>query len=259
MGSDSTRRMPVLFVGHGSPMNAISDNPWTRTWKMLGEEIPRPKAIVSVSAHWFTPGSRVQRQEVPPIIYDMYGFPQELYEVTYPVAGNIILGSRLEKEIPATVDDSWGIDHGTWSVLVHMYPGADIPVLQLSIDRSAPAEAHYELGRRLAALRDEGVLVFGSGNVVHNLRLVDWSMEQGGYPWADDFDTYIHDHILQRNDKAIIDFHQAGDCAVKAVPTPDHYYPLLYVLGASDGEKNIRVFNYERTMGSLSMTGYLIG
>lgn len=261
-GSDSlmktSNRMPVLFVGHGSPMNAIEDNPYTKGWMDIAERIPRPTAILAVSAHWYTKGSRINDSLQPKLIYDMYGFPKELYEVQYNVEGSPELANTakelIHKEI--TVDNSWGIDHGTWSVLCRMYPKADIPVVQLSIDRSAPAEEHYLLGQELSALRDKGVLILGSGNVVHNLSLVRFDMEQG-FPWAQEFDQYIKNKILSKNHEDVIHYKRAGEMAELAFYTPDHYYPLLYVLGASQEADKISVYNESSTMGSLSMTSYL--
>lgn len=252
-------RMPVLFVGHGSPMNAIEDNQYTRAWESIAERIPRPKVILSVSAHWFTRGTRIMNEENPRTIYDMYGFPKELYELTYNVAGSPGMAKVVREMISRKTqyDNSWGIDHGTWSVLVHMYPGRDIPVFQVSVDADAPPEEHYKIGRELRALREQEVLIFGTGNIVHNLRLVDWHKESKGYDWAYEFDEYIYENILNRNHENILKYKQLGDTARLAVPTPDHFYPLLYVLGASDEEDKISVYNKSCELGSLTMTAYL--
>ena len=252
-------KMPVLFVGHGSPMNAIEDNSYTRPWRSIAEKIPKPEIILSVSAHWYTKGTRIMDQETPKTIYDMYGFPKELYEVTYNVAGAPGM-AKASKELisrETIYDNSWGIDHGTWSVLVHMYPDRDIPVFQISIDASAPPAEHYKIGRELKALREQGVLIVCSGNIVHNLRLVDWSKEDQGFDWAYDFDEYIYDNILAKNHDNILNFNELGDVARLAVPTPDHFYPLLYALGASEKDDHISVYNKSGVLGSLTMTTYL--
>lgn len=252
-------KMPVLFAGHGSPMNAIEDNQYTRTWRSIAERIPKPEVIISFSAHWYTRGTKIMNEENPKTIYDMYGFPKELYEVTYNTAGSPHV-ARIAREMisgKTEYDNSWGIDHGTWSVLVHMYPDRDIPVFQISIDAEAPPAAHYRVGKELKALREQGVLLFGSGNIVHNLRRVDWNKAGEGYDWAYAFDAYIHDGIMKKNHNPILNFSQAGDIAKLAVPTPDHFYPLLYCLGASDENDNVSVFNQSCELGSLTMTGYL--
>lgn len=250
------KQMPVLFVGHGSPMNAIEDNVFSAQWKRLGEQLPRPQAILSVSAHWFTEGTRVTDAPAPKMVYDMYGFPDELYKVTYPAPGSPRFAGMVRELLPAQVDNTWGLDHGSWSVLRRLYPQADIPVFQLSVNRQASAAEHFALGQRLRTLREQGVLILGSGNVVHNLAKVNWNMD-GGYPWADEFDSYVRDNILLRNFDNVIHYDHAGDIAAIAFPMLDHYAPLLYVLGASDEHDQITVFNDERVLGSLSMTGYL--
>lgn len=252
-------RMPVLFVGHGSPMNAIEDNEYTRTWREIVGRIPRPKVILSISAHWYTPGTRIMNQENPRTIYDMYGFPRELYKVLYNAPGSPDMAQRAKELISkeSQFDSSWGLDHGTWSVLVHMYPDRDIPVFQISIDADAPAEGHYSTGKELSALRDEGVLILASGNIVHNLRLVDWHKVSKGFDWAYEFDDYIYKNIMSKTHDNIINFNRAGDCASLAVPTPDHFYPLLYALGASGEGDKVGVFNKSCELGSLTMTGYL--
>lgn len=251
-------RMPVLFVGHGSPMNAIENNEFTRGWAQLAKEIPRPEAILAISAHWYTHGTRIMDEELPKMVYDMYGFPKELYEVSYPAVG-APAKAHLTYELisrEAKFDSSWGYDHGTWSVLCKMYPQADIPVYQLSVDRDADAETHYKMGQELRTLREEGVLILSSGNVVHNLSRIGWEMK-GGYPWADEFDRYIHGKILQRQYQDAVHYERAGACSELAVPTPDHFYPLLYALGAADEADTVSVINNTRTMGSMSMTSYL--
>lgn len=253
------KRMPVLFVGHGSPMNAIEDNPFTAEWEALGTKLPRPEAILSVSAHWFTPGTRVTDVPAPKMVYDMYGFPDELYQIVYPAPGSSHF-AHVSRDLIARrveIDNTWGIDHGTWSVLHRMFPQADIPVYQLSVDRLATPEEHYQIGRELTALREQGVLIFGSGNVVHNLARVNWDMS-GGYAWAEEFDDYIKSNILARNDRDVIDYKKAGGASL-AFTTLDHFAPLLYTLGASGEEDGVTVFNDACVLGSLSMTGYLFG
>lgn len=251
-------KMPVLFIGHGSPMNAIEDNEFTRSWHSLGDRLPRPKAILSVSAHWYTEGTRICDDLNPNQIYDMYGFPRELYELKYAVSGSPELAHStiglLSREV--TVDNSWGIDHGTWSVLCHMFPKADIPVFQLSIDKKSDAQSHYRLGQELRELREQGILILGSGNVVHNLAKINWELE-GGYPFAEEFDKYIKESILEGDHQKVIHYEKAGKASELAFFTPEHFYPLLYILGASGEDASVEVYNDACILGSLSMTGYL--
>jgi len=251
-------KMPALFVGHGSPMNAIEDNSFTRCWVKLAEEIPRPKAILAISAHWNGEGIRVNDEPFPKTIYDMYGFPEELYKINYNCPGSPELArsikERLSKDV--IIDNSWGLDHGSWVVLKHMYPKCDIPVVQLSLDLSKDALTHFTLGKQLKALRDEGILILGSGNVVHNLSKVNFSMK-GGYPWAADFDKYIKDNIVNKNYDKVINYKGAGDSAKLAFRTMEHFYPLLYILGATEEEDKVQVYNDTCNLGSLSMTSYL--
>jgi 4,5-DOPA dioxygenase extradiol len=249
--------MPALFVGHGSPMNAMEDNAFTRTWTELGKSLPRPEAILSVSAHWFTKGTWIADSERPKQIYDMYGFPSELYDVKYPATGSPTLAKAVMQRIDnrIDVDNSWGLDHGTWSVLCRMYPRADIPVVQLSIDATADPEDHFRMGRKLADLLEEGIMILGSGNIVHDLGKIDWNME-GGFPYAEEFDGYIKSAILQGEYDKAIQYQEAGPSAKLAFRTPEHYYPLLYVLGAASTTDRVSVFNEACIMGSISMTGY---
>ena len=253
-------KMPVLFVGHGSPMNAIEDNEFTQSWEALGQSLPRPACIVSVSAHWYTQGTRVMDAKNPRTIYDMYGFPDALYRVVYAAAGAPDTARRAAAMLtpPAEIDNSWGIDHGTWSVLCRMYPKADIPVFQLSVNARASMEEHEAIGRSLRALRDEGALIMGSGNVVHNLARVDWHTP-GGFQWAGEFDGYIKRAILEGRRDDVLHYERAGKAASLAFTMPDHYAPLLYALGASDEHDSIRVFNEACVLGSLSMTSYIFG
>lgn len=251
-------RMPVLFVGHGSPMNAIERNAFSERWEALGSELPRPEAILAVSAHWFVRGTRVNTSPAPRMIYDMYGFPDELYRVQYPCPGSPKIARTVKELLGDTVraDNTWGLDHGVWSVLKHMFPDADVPVVSLSVDAEAPPERHYALGKRLLPLREQGVLLVASGNIVHNLAKVNWN-STGGYAWADEFDAYIQRRILERNDDDVIHYERAGASAYYAFTTPDHFFPLLYALGARDEQDGAHVINDARVLGSLSMTGYL--
>lgn len=253
------KRMPALFVGHGSPMNAIEDNEYSRNWIKIAGQIPRPEAILSVSAHWTTDGTRILDEAYPRTIYDMYGFPEGLYKVEYKAKGAPELAglTRGLTSREMKVDNSWGYDHGTWSVLCRMYPKADIPVYQLSIDINASAGEHFEIGRELSALREKGVLILGSGNVVHNLSRINWGMA-GGYPWAEEFDGYIKDSIAKKQYEDVIDYRSAGKSAGLAFSTTEHFYPLLYVLGASREDDRLTIFNDFCLMGSLSMTCYLL-
>lgn len=250
--------MPTLFIGHGSPMNAIEDNKFVREWQALAARLPRPQAILSVSAHWYTKGTKVSDEESPKTIYDMYGFPDALYRIVYGAPGAPEAARKAAKLIsrPVETDNSWGYDHGTWSVLHRIYPDADIPVFQLSVDRNAPMQEHYDIGRQLRPLREEGVLIFGSGNITHNLSRVNWKM-QGGYDWAEAFDGYIIDNIKRGNHDNVVNHKSAGNSADYAVPISDHYAPLLYVLGASSEEDEVHIFNDECVLGSLSMTSCL--
>lgn len=250
-------RMPVLFLGHGSPMNAIEENTFTKRLAQLGEELPRPKAILCISAHWLSAGTWVTSMPQPKTIHDFYGFPQELFDVQYPAPGSPELAKEIQKlsKRPQIHADSnaWGLDHGTWAVLRKVYPDASIPVLQLSIDMSEPPSYHFELGRILRSLRDQGVLIVGSGNIVHNLRRIDWSKSQQGFDWAIEFDEWAKTQLLNRNFTALTNDFQKTQAGQLSVPTPDHYLPLLYVLGAVD-EKDALSFEYEAyDMGSLSM------
>ena len=250
-------KMPVLFVGHGSPMNAIEENAYTNRWKEIAARFPKPEAIVCISAHWTTDGSRVCDDLQPKTVYDMYGFPQALYEVKYNSPGAPELAHAIRELAPEVqIDNSWGIDHGTWSVLHVMYPDADIPLIQLSLDRNESRQYHFDLGQKLKALRDKGVLIMGSGNVVHNLGRINWDMN-GGYGWAKEFDDYIKENIERREFQNVIDYRKAGKSAQDAFYTTEHFDPLLYVLGASSEKDMLTVFNDECTLGSLSMTCYL--
>ncbi len=253
-----TKKMPALFVGHGSPMNAIEVNSFSTNWSKIAEQLPKPEAILSVSAHWTTDGTRVLAEEYPKTIYDMYGFPDELYRVVYKAKGAPELANMTKTMIskPVMLDNSWGFDHGTWSVLNKMFPKADIPVYQLSIDNNASAEEHFLIGQEISSLREKGVLLLGSGNVVHNLARLNWGMD-GGYPWAQEFDDFIKNSITSRQYQNVIDYRSAGKASELAFFTTEHFYPLLYVLGASGESDSLKIFNDSCILGSLSMTCYL--
>ena len=256
-GVRNMTKMPVLFVGHGSPMNAIEVNAFTRGWAEIAAKIPKPEAILCISAHWTTDGSKVSDAPQPKTVYDMYGFPHALYEVKYDSPGAPELAHSLRDLAPKVqIDNSWGIDHGTWSVLHVMYPNADIPLIQLSLDRNESRQYHYDLGQKLKALREKGVLIMGSGNVVHNLGRINWDMNDG-YTWAREFDDYIKENIMSRELGNVIDYKKAGLSSREAFYTTEHFDPLLYVLGASDENDKLTVFNNDCTLGSLSMTCYL--
>jgi len=252
--------MPVAFFGHGSPMNTLDRNRYTEAWRKVGDSIPTPKAIVCVSAHWYTEGTAVTAMSRPRTIHDFYGFPQALFDIQYPAPGQPGIARRVRDllaPVDVALDDSWGLDHGTWSVLKHAYPKADIPVIQLSIDGTQPPQFHYDIARRLAPLRDEGILVTGSGNVVHNLRL----MRPGAQPfdWAVRFNESIREALAARDHATLIDFEKLGADARLSVPTPEHYLPLLYVAGLQreDESMTFPVDGYD--LGSVSMLTAVAG
>jgi 4,5-DOPA dioxygenase extradiol len=252
------KKMPAMFIGHGSPLNAIDENEYVQQWIEIGKKLEKPDAILSISAHWVTRGTCINDEDNPKMIYDMYGFPAELYNVEYPAPGSKKMAHNTMTLIDenVTINNEWGIDHGTWSVLCRMFPDADIPVYQLSLNQSASAEEHYKIGQEISGLREKGVLIMGSGNIVHNLYKVNFNM-QSGYPWADDFDKYIQDAIISRDYASIINFNLAGESAKQAFYTTEHYFPLLYVLGASHEDDQLSIYNDSRTLGSVSMTCYL--
>jgi len=260
----STGLMPVLFVGHGSPMNAIEDNIFSRTWMELGKTLPKPEAILSISAHWETRGVFVTAMKHPRTIHDFGGFPQELFNVQYPAPGNPELAGETKSTLHKTavgLDQGWGLDHGTWSILNRMYPAADIPVIQLSLDYSQPASFHYDLGRELAPLRRKGVLIMGSGNLVHNLRMVAWDRlnEPGfGYDWALEANEKMKKLILSGDHNSLINYRSQGKAFDLSIPTPEHFLPLLYALGLKEEKEQIEFFNDKPVAGSLTMTSLKI-
>ena len=256
----SEQIMPVLFVGHGNPMNAIEKNEFHNSWVELGKNIPKPKAILCVSAHWLTSGTKVTAMEKPKTIHDFGGFPQELFDVEYPAQGSSEFVKETQSLITKTKvqsDFEWGLDHGTWSVLMPMFPNADVPVFQLSIDYSKPPQYHYALAKELAALRKKGVLIIGSGNIVHNLGKIDWSGKS--YDWTIEFDAKIKKFIDDGNHQGVIQYEKLGTIAQLAVPTNDHYLPLLYSLALQEKNENISYFNEKCEMGSISMRSLKIG
>jgi 4,5-DOPA dioxygenase extradiol len=252
--------MPALFVGHGNPMNAIEDNEFSRAWSAAATALPRPRAILCVSAHWETDGVAVTAMAQPRTIHDFYGFPRALFEVQYPAPGSPALAGQVHTlglQSEARLDQSWGLDHGAWSVLCRMFPDADIPVVQLSLDRRRDAAAHYELGRELRALREDGVLILGSGNIVHNLGVMVW--RDAAFDWALEFDAKVADFIRAGDHHAVIHYERHGRPAEMAVNTAEHYLPLLYVLGAQHEGEPVAFFADKVWGGSLSMRSVRIG
>ena len=255
--------MPAIFFGHGNPMNALAQNAYTESWARIGREIPRPKAILCVSAHWYIPAVAVTAMERPRTIHDFGGFPRELFVVQYPAPGSPELAARIQELLGENViadDRHWGLDHGTWSVLCHVFPEADIPVLQLSIDETQPAAFHHDLGKRLSALRDEGVLVIGSGNLVHNLHTYAWGKHDvEPFRWALRFEEKARELIMSDNHEPLIDYESLGKNALLSAPTPDHYLPLLYILGAKRDGENVAFPVEGFDGGSISMLSVKIG
>ena len=256
-------RMPTLFVGHGSPMVTLDDNTYTRGWRSLGESLPRPRAILCVSAHWYLPETLVTGNDRPRTIHDFGGFPKPLFDIQYPAPGDPALALEVAKLLSPTVvalDNEWGLDHGTWTVLRHIYPEADIPVIQLSLNRSQDAAWHFELARRLRPLRDDNVLIVGSGNLVHNLRRYDWSGSRvEPFEWAERFESMARERMLAADFEPLVNYRKQGADAMMAVPTPDHYLPLIYVLAQHhDGDRiTFPVEGFDG--GSMSMLAVQIG
>ncbi len=258
---DQTNRLPALFVGHGSPMNGIEDNAFSAQWEELGKTLPVPTAVLCISAHWFTRGTHITAMENPKTIHDFYGFPQALFNVQYPAPGSPALAKETASMIHKTtvgLDHEWGLDHGTWSIVKRMYPKANIPVLQLSIDYTQKPVFHYELAKELSALRRKGVLIIGSGNMVHNLRMIDWHNPEGGFDWAVEMNDTFKRLINTRDHQSLIQYEALGTAARYAIPTPEHYLPLLYVLGLQEKNESATFFNDKSVMGSLTMTSVKI-
>lgn len=261
---ETDTKMPVLFVGHGSPMNGIEDNEFSQYWKKLASEIEKPKAILCISAHWLTKGTFVTAMEKPKTIHDFGGFPQALFDVEYPVLGDPKLAEETSKLITSTtvgLNHDWGMDHGTWTIVRHMYPTADIPVLQLSIDYNQPAQYHYDLSKQLSSLRKKGVLIIGSGNMVHNLGMVAWDKitENYGFDWALEMNEIFKKKIEDNDHTALIQYEKLSTSSLLAIPTPDHYYPLIYSLGLKEEKDTVSFFNDKPMAGSLTMTSVRFG
>lgn len=258
------QRMPALFLGHGSPMNVLEENVFTETWRQLGQQLPRPKGIIAVSAHWYTQGIAVTAMEHPRTIHDFGGFPQALFDTRYPAPGSPALAAKIARALlPHNVhlDQRWGFDHGSWGVLIKMYPEADIPVVQLSVDSTQSPSAHFALGRQLSTLRDEGYMIVASGNVVHNLRKARWQGAAEPWPWAIAFNQYVLDNLEWQGDDdthPLVHFEQHEGAALSN-PTPEHYLPLLYVLGSRNKDEQVRVPVDGVVMGSLSMLSVVVG
>jgi 4,5-DOPA dioxygenase extradiol len=262
--TETDTTMPVLFVGHGSPMNGIEDNDFSRYWKKLAGEIQKPKAVLCISAHWLTNGTFVTAMDQPKTIHDFGGFPKELFAVDYPAPGNPQLAQEtagLITSMSVGLDHDWGLDHGTWTIVRHMYPEADVPILQLSIDYAKPASYHYALAQQLQALRKKGVLIIGSGNMVHNLGMIAWDHlnDNYGFDWALEMNDIFKKKILEKDHTALMNYQSLSAAAKLAVPTPDHYYPLIYSLALQGEKDSVQFFNDTAMAGSLTMTSLRIG
>lgn len=263
-GSETTPLMPVLFLGHGSPMNAIEENEFVAGFRAIGKDLPKPKAILCISAHWETNGTFVTAMEYPRTIHDFGAFPKALYDVQYPAPGSPELAKNTQNIVSSTevkADYSWGLDHGAWTVIKHLYPKADVPVVQMSIDRRKPAAYHFELAKELRSLRSKGVLIIGSGNMIHNLSLVDWKnlhLDNHAYDWALEAREKMNGFILRGEYDKLINYKTQGKAFELAIPTPEHFLPLLYTLGLHEPTENISLFNDKAMGGSLSMTSIKI-
>jgi 4,5-DOPA dioxygenase extradiol len=259
---ESTDKMPVLFLGHGSPMNAIQETEFSKGWRSIGASLPRPRAIICVSAHWETKGTYVTAMEKPKTIHDFGGFPQELFDVQYPAPGSTTVAKETKETITKTdvgLDQQWGLDHGCWSVLKHLYPDADVPVIQLSLDYTKGPQYHYELARELSTLRKKGILIIGSGNMVHNLGVLDWQNQDKGFDWAVEANTTIKNLITAGDFAPLINYSSLGKAVQLSVPTPEHYLPMLYTLGLKEEKESVSFFNDKTVMGSISMTSIKVG
>lgn len=261
--SEQGEKTPLLFIGHGSPMNGIENNQFSEQWEAIGREVPNPTAVICISAHWLTRGTFVTAMEKPKTIHDFGGFPKALFDVEYPALGSPAIAEETKKLITKAevhLDHDWGLDHGTWTVIRHIYPKANIPILQLSIDYYQSPQFHYELAQELAVLRRKGVLIIGSGNMVHNLRMVDFQRINGsyGYDWAIEINDTFKKYIAEGNHKPLINYESLGQAAKLAIPTPDHYYPLLYILGMQEKNEGATFFNDVAVGGSLTMTSVKI-
>jgi 4,5-DOPA dioxygenase extradiol len=254
---------PAIFFGHGNPMNALLRNAYTDAWRAIGERLPRPKAILSISAHWYVPETGVTIATSPRTIHDFGGFPRELYQVQYPAPGDPELALRVQQmlsPLPVRLDPRWGLDHGTWSVLSHVYPRADVPIVQLSIDETQPPDFHYEIGKRLASLRDDNVMIVGSGNLVHNLHTYAWGQHTADpYDWAVRFEQSAREVLVSGDSKPLIDYEKLGEDALLAIPTPDHYLPLLYVAASRQAGEPVTFPVEGVDGGSISMLAVQVG
>jgi 4,5-DOPA dioxygenase extradiol len=263
-GFGNTETMPVLFLGHGSPMNAIEENEFVEGFRNVAKDLPKPNAILCISAHWFTRGTKVTAMQMPQTIHDFGGFPQELFDVHYPANGSPELATLTKDLLNPTLvelDEKWGLDHGAWSVLKHLYPNADVPVIQMSIDYTQPAQYHFDLAKKLQSLRNKGILIIGSGNIIHNLRLVDFAnfnKVDYGFDWAIEARAKSNAFLLDGNFQALIDYEKQSKAFQLAIPTPDHYLPLIYALGLKNSNEEISLFNDKLLAGSLSMTSVKI-
>ena len=253
--------MPILFIGHGSPMNAITTNSYTKMLSELGHKLPKPKAILCISAHWMTNGTFITHMENPKTIHDFYGFPKSLFDVQYNAPGSSALAEFIQEQLPTIQldEDSWGLDHGAWSVLRHLYPEANIPVLQLSLDIEKAADFHFAFGKKLQFLRDEGVLILGSGNIVHNLSTIQWDENAKSPQWALDFDLWMKARIDQRDFDLIVSDYAKSEAGKLSVPTPDHFYPLLYILGAASSNDSLHYIFEGMQNASISMRSVQFG
>lgn len=262
---ENTQKMPILFLGHGSPMNAIEENEFVQGFRNIAKEIPQPKAIVCISAHWETKGTKVTAMEFPRTIHDFGGFPKALFDVEYPAPGSPDTAQLTKELITSTtveLDHSWGLDHGAWSVIKHLYPDANIPVIQMSIDYTKGPQYHYDLAMELKRLREKGILIIGSGNLVHNLGMVDWkniNTVGHGYDWTLEVQEKMNGWILDGNHQELINYKNQGLSFQYAIPTPEHYLPLLYVLGLKDKNELVSLFNDQALAGSLTMTSLKVG
>ena len=260
----ASEKMPLLFLGHGNPMNAIEENQFVEGFRNIAKILPKPESILCISAHWYTKGTRVTSMMNPKTIHDFSGFPKQLYEVQYPAKGNPTLASKTKDILKPTIvnlDETWGLDHGTWSVIKHLFPKANIPVIQLSIDFTKPASYHFKLASQLISLREKGILIIGSGNIIHNLGLVDFqniNKTDYGYDWAIEARNIINKNILDGNYKSLAEYQELPKAIQLAIPTPDHYLPLIYILGLQKKGEGVTLFNDELIAGSLSMTSLII-
>ena len=255
-------RMPIAFIGHGSPMNTNEQNQFTAAWQRFGASLSPPKAVLMISAHWYTRGTHVTAMQTPKTIHDFGNFPKPLFDFQYPAPGDPLLAERVAKLLQPTqvgLDQEWGLDHGAWSVLAHIFPHANVPVVQVSIDATRPAQFHYDLGKRLVPLRDEGVLIIGSGNVAHNLGIMDWHTQNHAFDWAERFNTVVKHHLAEPDHPSLIHYDRLGDDAKLSIPTAEHYLPLLYVIGAQTEADTLSVLSDGIFGGSISMLSVTMG